>query len=146
MATPDFHDEQLTIEGKGLSGVLILAFFPEQSKEEDYAFLENVLKAANLTPFEEKIFLLHTKNQNLSLSLSSIAKKANVKHLIIFGLNLPNLGISAQLPLYQFVEINDLKMMFSDPVFVIRKDRENKKNQRAAALWQALKTQFLQTT
>ncbi len=143
LAFPNKADHQFTIEGQGQGKILILAYIPQQDKNEDYAFLENVLKAVNLTPLEDKIHLLQSANDKINLSLSRLATKMDSKHILIFGLNLKNLGVRADIPKYQFLKLNKLNILLCDSIGLIREERAAKKNQKAAALWQALKTQFL---
>lgn len=142
---PEQNNTDISVIGKGDASVLILTLFPKESKAEDQSFMENVLKAANLTPLEDKIFHLHIINEHINLSLSHIAQRLNVKSVIIFGLKLEQLGIRAQLAPYQFVHINKLHIMWAHSITMIREDRAAKKNQKAAALWQALKGQYLES-
>lgn len=142
-AYPKGSNTDYTIKGKGTASVLIITHFPEQSKAEDFTFMVNVLKAANLTPVEDKIFHLQAQKENIDISLANIIRQLDVKNVLIFGLKPEHLGIRASLTPYQFVELSNKYILWGHSIATIREERAAKKNQKAAALWQALKGRFL---
>ena len=142
-AYPKDDNTNFTIKGKGTASVLIITHFPEESKEEDFTFMANVLKAANLTPIDDKIFHLQVQKQDVDISLANIIRQLDVKNILIFGFKPQHLGIRAHLTPYQFVELNNKHILWGHSITTIREERAAKKNQKAAALWQALKGRFL---
>lgn len=136
------HDSgDIQCQGSGKKGILVLHSAPELI-EEDREFLTNILKAVQLTPIEENIFLLACPSAN-NLSLVKLCRAQNIHTVFLFGVPLQQVGIRAQLPDYFFTRLGELYLLKAHEIGVIRTEREQQKNQKAAALWQALKAKYL---
>jgi hypothetical protein len=128
-------------QGFGKSGILVIH---DQSElpEEDKTFLENILKAVNLSPVEEHVFLLGCP-AGTHWPLSSICRDNAIHTVYVFGTPLAQVGIRAQVPLYSFTRLGDLSLLRADALRTIRQEREQNKNEKAGLLWQALKVKYL---
>jgi hypothetical protein len=128
-------------QGAGKSGILVVYAAPTLPTE-DQDFLSSVLNAVKLTPLEEHIFLLPCP-AGAHWPLSRICREHAIHTVFLFGLDPAQLGIRAQLPPYAFTQLGDLSLLLAHPLGTIRTEREANKNEKAGALWQALKAKFL---
>ena len=127
--------------GNGTQGILIVVSETELLAK-DQEFLENVLAAAKLTPIAEKVILLHCQPEE-SVDLSSFCRQHDLHTVFIFGHALPLLGIRAQLSWYEFTRLGELSLLRAHALSNIRQDRQQQKNEKAGALWKALKAKYL---
>lgn len=128
-------------QGLGKSGILVI-YDQADLPAEDQIFLENILKAVNLSPIAEHVFLLACPT-SIHWPLSRICRDHAIHTVFIFGAPATQLGIRAQLPLYSFTRLGDLSLLRADALKVIRQEREQNKNEKAGLLWQALKAKYL---
>ena len=138
---PDRSEAAPNWKGRGKAGILVLVPTTD-TLEEDEAFLSNILNAAQLTPLEEKVYLLVCA-AGQRLALAQLCREYQVHTVFIFGYPLPLLGIQAALPWYHFLRIGELSLLQAHPLHVIREERAKNKNEKAGALWKALKAKYL---
>lgn len=127
--------------GAGKSGILVISTASDEA-EADQAFLESILKAAKLSPLDEQVFSLNCAPEE-RLPLAQICQLHQVHTVLIFGHPLPLLGVRAQLPGYTFLRLGELSLLRAHSLKIIRSEREQNKNEKAGALWKALKAKFL---
>jgi hypothetical protein len=127
--------------GKATEGILVIASTPNW-QTTDQAFLESVLAAVKLTPLDAKTLLLVVAPDD-RLDLTSFCRHQAIHTVLIFGHQLPLLGIRAELPWYVFTRLGDLSLLRVHALSTIREEREKNQNEKAGALWKALKSKFL---
>lgn len=128
-------------QGTGKSGILVV-YDQAELPSEDKTFLENILKAVNLSPIEEHVYLLACPTGK-HWPLSRICRNHGIHTIFIFGVDLSQVGIRAQVPPYTFTRLGDLSLLRTDALKTIRQEREQNKNEKAGLLWQALKAKYL---
>lgn len=128
-------------QGAGKSGILVI-HSQEKLPEEDLNFLTSILKAAKLSPVEEQVFLLECPAGD-HWPLSSICRQHAIHSVFVFGTDLKQLGIQAQIPPYSFTRLGDLSLLRAHALSTIRQERAQNKNEKAGLLWQALKAKYL---
>jgi hypothetical protein len=128
-------------KGNGKAGILVLIPASE-TLAEDEAFLINILKAAQLTPLEEQVYLLIC-SPHQRLALAQVCRHHQIHTVLLFGGQLTLLGIQATLPWYHFVRVGELTLLRAHPLKTIREERTQGKNEKAGALWKALKAKYL---
>ena len=128
-------------QGEGKSGILVVHPSPTLP-DQDRDFLAGILKAIDLTPLEEHVFILNCP-EGTHRPLSRLYREHDLRHVFIFGVDPARLGIRAQLPTYEFTRLGEMSFLLAHPLPVIRAERAAKKNEKAGALWQALKAKFL---
>ncbi|MEL7220522.1 MAG: hypothetical protein AAGJ93_04335 [Bacteroidota bacterium] len=138
---PDANSSLPGWRGTGKAGILVL--FPQsESSAEDEAFLANILKAAQLTPLEEQVYLCHLSPQT-RLNLPAVCRQHQIHTVLLFGCDLSTIGVQAELPWYHFLKLGDLSLLRSHSLTTIREERAKEKNEKAGALWRALKAKYL---
>lgn len=141
-AFPEGENQKENWQGAGRSGVLILHDEESGLAAEDEAFLKNILQAAKLSPVEDQAYL-GSCTATSTLPLATVAREHNIQHVFFFGSDPRWAGIQAQLPYYAFTRLGDLSLLRAHPLRQIREERQANKNQKAGALWNALKAKFL---
>ncbi|PSR08552.1 MAG: hypothetical protein C7N36_21820 [Bacteroidetes bacterium] len=127
--------------GKATAGVLVIVTTVNW-QPADQAFLESILAAAQLTPLADKTLLLLVQPDD-RLDLTSFCRHEAIHTVLLFGHPLPLLGIRAELPWYAFTRLGDLSLLRVHALSTIREEREKNQNEKAGALWKALKAKFL---
>ena len=99
--------------------------------DDDRILLGKILEAVQLNVAEVPVFY----------SISDELKRAcfknqHEKHLMVFGLNPKELGLQIEAALYDLVQINNKKILFSHAL------NDLKERERKVALWSALKGMF----
>jgi hypothetical protein len=140
-AFPDSHSGAQFVVGEGRSGILVLHTAAD-ALSENQSLLENVFKAVQLAPASAQLFVLDV-DQVSSVSAVALARHLGANTVYGFGVDWPRVGIRAQLPPYQFVRLGELTFFHAHAIDTIRKDREAKKNEKAGALWNAMKARYL---
>ncbi len=82
-------------------------------------------------------------DQISSVSAVALARHLGANTVYGFGVDWSLAGIRAQLPPYQFVRLGEFTFFHAHAIDTIRKDREAKKNEKAGALWNAMKARYL---
>lgn len=140
---PSKEADNFNTIGQGNSHILIISHSELANKQADKDFIENVFKAAKLSPLETHATLANSDKKDSALAAIQLAKAVDAHTIIIFGNDLKALGIQAQLPAYQFIELNKMNLLWVHSIQTIREERAANKNEKAAALWQALKQKFV---
>lgn len=139
-----YPDANLPLQGwKGQGKAGILAIIPNsETLAEDEAFLANILKAAKLTPLEEQVYLCFLPAKQ-RINLPALCRQQHIHTVFLFGCDFSSIGIQAELPWYHFLKLGDLTLLRSHALNVIREERAKEKNEKAGALWRALKAKYL---
>lgn len=137
-----FPDANQHLEGRANQGVMVIMAGEAKEIEPDKAYLTNILKAAQLTPIEEKVaFLAVSPHQ--SIPLVQLMQAAQCHTALIFGLPPAQAGLQAALQPYVATRLAGYTFLWSHSPATISADRARNDNTKAGALWQALKTLFL---
>ncbi len=137
------HDEgHENVKGQASAEVLIIAQVGDNNSIDNLAFLEKVLEAVQLSPMEKKtaLLLLQASDQ---ISIAGLSRVKSCHTILLFGIDPSAIGIRAELPYYRFTRVSDLQLLRAHSLDVIRAERAQNNNQKAGALWQALKVYFL---
>lgn len=140
-AFPDSDSGAKSVVGEGRSGILVLHTAAD-TLPENLSFLENVFRAVQLAPVSTQLFMLDVDRVS-GVSAVALARHLGANTVYGFGVDWPRVGIRAQLPPYQFVRLGELTFFQAHAVDTVRKDREAKKNEKAGALWNAMKARYL---
>lgn len=108
--------------------------------DEDLPFLQRVLKAAG---YAEGEFHAITWPAGEPLNLSLLIRKLGVNKIILFGQDLPALGLHFQLAPYYPVTLANRTYLVAEPISSITAAKAKGNNTPAAALWRALQQGFL---
>lgn len=127
------------IEGHLNRGILVLSNEADNATGPDN-FLSKILSAVNID--QEKATGLLLLNEQESCWLAPLLNLLNIRYLLSFGIPPSQLGIHIGATLYQPVVINELTIMWADPLSVIRQTREAGDPRRAGALWKAMQQIF----
>ncbi|MEM6396687.1 MAG: hypothetical protein AAF741_10095 [Bacteroidota bacterium] len=155
METPDFIDfkvidlpelgESLKYLAKrgieieaSTSSKQLLVLYKEGSGE---GFLHDILKACGYAEPSEEAWLIPWPAEQ-ALDLTAMVRHLACDKVMLFGQQLPNLGLHLNLGHYSSVKISDVWYVKADDLDTIRDEKNAGKTQKAAALWQALKTHF----
>ncbi|RME97448.1 MAG: hypothetical protein D6772_10400 [Bacteroidetes bacterium] len=132
----------IAIQGAGHRKVLVVLHGPAAADEANIDFLENILKAAQLTPTTEQIYRLDLP-KGVDFALAPCCRVLNIRDVLMFGDCRAQLGIRAQLPPYTFTRIGEVHYLLAQELDQLRAEREQGRKQHAGALWQALKNRYL---
>lgn len=130
------------VEGYANQGIMVVLAGAEADREADIGYLENILKAAQLTPMSEKVALVQLLPEG-SLPLAALLSERQCHTALLFGLPPARAGIRAALSPYAPTRIGGLNLLWCHQLSEIRADRARGDNAKASALWQALKVMFL---
>lgn len=119
---------------------LLIIFRDGEGKLE---FLKSILKAAGYQHPEKELYLLPFSESDASLDLAGLLRHLKVSRAMVFGLSPEPLGYHLRLAPYVPIEINQRWILLADDLADIFSEKEAGKPQKAGALWQAVKAQFL---
>lgn len=137
---PDAAGLAQQVKGQLNRGILVITNEPDNTSGPDN-FLSKILSAVKIDQ-EEATGLLVLTEQTANW-LAPLLHSLKVKYLLTFGISPSQLGIRIEASLYQPVFLNDLTLLWSDPLSVIRQTREAGDPRRAGALWKAMQHLFL---
>lgn len=123
------------LKGKNEKGLLLVA------KEEDFSaenlqFLTKIIAAVKYELEIDTLRLNIPKDQNYGIN--ELLKQEQTKHIIVFGVNPKDLGLSIETIIYQPISINKKTILITHPLEKIKQSQELKK-----ALWASLQQIFL---
>lgn len=116
----------------------LLVLYPDGNNED---FLHGILRACGYASPSEEAWLLPWPSDK-PLDLTALIRYLGSKKLMLFGQQLPNLGLHLNLANYSPVKIVDTWYVQADDLDTIRDEKNAGQTQKAAALWQAIKTHF----
>ncbi len=119
---------------------LLVAYIAGEEREQ---FLFNILRAAGYTNPKEELYLLPLGPGEESQDLSTICRQYQIDQVLIFGLNPKHLGLHLRLGNYVPVQVNQCAFMYGHDLAIIKAEKEDGKPQKAGALWQAIKSNFM---
>jgi hypothetical protein len=105
-------------------------------------FLRRILHAAGYDEPGRQLHLLEL-SVNDPLDLTGLIRTLGVDRVLLFGYDLPSLGLHLRADNYQPVTVADVTYLFADSLEFISRTKENGDNRAAAALWTAIKSAFL---
>ncbi|MEM9261291.1 MAG: hypothetical protein AAGA62_16745 [Bacteroidota bacterium] len=108
--------------------------------DEDLPFVQRVLKAAGYT--EEDFHAVHWE-KGTALNLSLLLRQLNVSKIILFGQDLPTLGLHLQVATNFPVTLAGRTYLVAAPIASITSAKAKGDNGPAAALWRALQQGLL---
>jgi hypothetical protein len=135
---PDVRPVRSEVEGRGASRILVVMAAAVEDRPEEIAYLENIFKAVKLAPLLEHVFLLPVLPGH-PVALSALLGFYACDTVLLFGCSPEIAGIRAPLQPYLFTRLANRQYLWSDSLSTIKREREEDKNEKAAALWSALK-------
>lgn len=100
-------------------------------------FLKKILAAVQINLEKDTLFAEIPVGEPLSLLPACKQKQAG--HILVFGLAPEQLGVAAEIPLYQPRQFYGLYLLFADSLAELEPDRVKK-----GQLWQAMQHMFLE--
>ena len=120
----------------GFARRVFVAVLQEPAYPGGIDFLSKILTAARLNLEKDTLFAAIGATENLALLPAITQKQAQT--ILVFGLPLPQLGIRADIPLYQPQSFYGATFLCADQLSVLEPDKNRK-----GKLWQALQQLFL---
>jgi hypothetical protein len=139
---PTARNGESRLQGSGQRGILIVLAASAAQEEANLHFLENILKAAQLSPAAVNTYRLDLEPGN-TLTLAACCREHHISDVILFGDWCTQLGIRAKLPAYHFTRLGEVYYLLAHDLEQLRTEREQGQSKHAGALWQALKTRYL---
>ncbi|MTB52851.1 hypothetical protein [Lewinella sp. W8] len=106
-------------------------------------FLQRILAAAGYDNPAEQLHLLSWPDPEQSLDLADLTRHLLVSKVILFGQNLPALGLHFQLTDYFPAEIAGKRFLKAPALTEIKSAKEAGNNVPAGSLWKAIQNGFL---
>jgi hypothetical protein len=122
-------------EGRFDRQVLVLAL-DENAAPGNRDFLTKILGAAQLDLNRDCLFAQLPGDE--PFSMPRFIREKHPAQVLVFGLPTAQLGLTAQIPLYQTVEFYGAQWLFADALSTLEPDKAKK-----GLLWTALKALFL---
>lgn len=132
--------DQLPPVGEAVPARPLLVLYDPATENQE--FLHSILKAAGYQSPETEAWLLAWPRQQ-SLDLAALLRHLGTQQLMIFGLDLPPLGLHLQLAPYVPVQLAGNWYLLADGLAEIQAEKAAGKTAKAAALWKAIKSQFM---
>ena len=111
--------------------------------QDNLPFLERILGAAGYTNPADQLHLLAWNNDDGALDLAGLARQLQVSKVILFGQNLPQLGLHFQLTNFFPADIAGKKFLVAPSLAEIKSAKEAGNNGPAGSLWKAIQNGFL---
>ena len=106
-------------------------------------FLQRILGAAGYKDPGTQLHLLEWP-ADVALDLSTLVRTLGVSKVILFGYDLPRLGLHLEVANYFPIEIAGTTYLIADSLEYISQTKEAGDNTAAGALWGGMKEAFLQ--
>lgn len=139
-ASPDKQLQSSDLAGKGGRGIFIV-YEADSSEQAQLDYLEKILAAAKID-MEQDVNILAVPPDG-SIQLNPTAFSSTPQYILLFGVKPKQLGLNYQLPTYHPVTYQGATYLWVDSLATIQEERLAGKNQKAGALWLALKQIFL---
>lgn len=139
-ASPDRQLSTSDLIGQGGRGIFI-AYEVDSAERERLDYLKKILGAAKIEMEQDTKTLAVQPGE--SLQLDTTAFSAFPKYILLFGVKPKQLSLNFQIPAYQPVTYRETTFLWVDSLATIQEERQAGKNQKAGALWLALKQIFL---
>ncbi len=139
-ASPDRQLRSSDLNGQGGRGIFI-AYEVDSAEKERLDYLKKILAAAKIEMEQDTMILAVQPGESLQLDTNAIG--AFPKYILLFGVKPKQLSLNFQIPAYQAVTYRDTTFLWVDSLGKIQEERQAGKNQKAGALWLALKQIFL---
>ena len=130
-------DNQVARDFQAREGRDLLVLF-----EENQAFVERVLSAAGYADIPHQVFLLQRQDK-APLDVSRLVRRLEVSKVLLFGQDLPSLGLHFQVAPYFPVVVAGLRFLVAQSVAEIATAKAEGDNAPAGNLWRALQKGFL---
>ncbi len=134
---PDFAAALRLLAPEAVAGVDVLVVY-----DTDYDFLARVLQAAGFSDPELEVHLLPWTAEQGGIDLAGLLRHLRVKRVILFGQELPALGLHFQVADYFAVQVGGITYLKAPSVNLIATAKANGDNGPAGALWRAIKAGF----
>ncbi len=139
-ASADKQLQSSDLKGKGGRGIFI-AYELSSSQKERLDYLNKILAAAKID-MEQDVNILAVPPES-SIQLKTTAFNSTPRYVLLFGVKPQQLGLNYVLPTYNPVTYQGTTYLWVDSLASIQEERLAGKNQKAGALWLALKQIFL---
>ena len=139
-ASPDRQLRSSDLIGQGGRGIFI-AYEADSAEKERLDYLKKILGAAKIEMEQDTMTLAIQPGE--SLRLDTTAFHTSPKYILLFGVKPKQLSLNFQMRAYQAVTYRDTIFLYVDSLGTIQEERQAGKNQKAGALWLALKQIFL---
>ena len=139
-ASPDRQLRSSDLIGEGERGIFI-AYELDSAEEERLDYLKKILGAAKIVLEQDTTTLAVQAGE--SVQLAPTAFNTFPKYILLFGVKPKQLSLNFQLPIYKPVTYRETTFLCVDSLGTIQEERQAGKNQKAGALWLALKQIFL---
>ena len=120
----------------GFARRVFVATLSEDSEPGTIDFLEKILTAAGLKLEKDTLFVQLSETE--TSSILPVLKDKQAESVLVFGISPKQLGIQAQIPLYQNTPFYGANFLWADKLSALQSDKALK-----AKLWQALQLMFL---
>lgn len=139
-ASPDKQLQSSDLTGNGGRGIFI-AYEIDATEKKRLEYLKKILAAAKID-MEQDVTTLSIQSGE-SIFLNAGAFSTAPRYTILFGVHPRQLSLNFQLPTYTPVTYQGMTYLWVDSLSTIQEERLAGKNQKAGALWLALKQIFL---
>lgn len=139
-ASPDRQLKASDLIGQGGREIFI-AYEVDSAEKERLNYLKKILGAAKIDLEQDTRSLAVQPGE--SVQLDSAAFDAFPAYILLFGVKPKQLSLNFQLSAYQPVVYRETTFLWVDSLGTIQEERQAGKNQKAGALWLALKQIFL---
>ncbi|MBX2877045.1 MAG: hypothetical protein KTR30_33305 [Saprospiraceae bacterium] len=139
-ASPDKQLQPSDLSGKGSRGIFI-AYEADTAEKERLDYLKKILAAAKIDLDQDVNALALDAETSIQLNRSAFATAP--QYILLFGVKPKQLSLNFQLPTYSPVSYQGTTYLCVDSLATIQEERMAGKNQKAGALWLALKQIFL---
>jgi len=130
---PDFDQQALKIEGKGLRSLLVITEADSYDTNEEIT-LKKLVTAIKFD-FDNDIYFIKISKNEL-FSVSNLPLKYN--EMIVFGLLPEQIGLNIEFRMYEILPFEHSRIMISDSIRQINAIPQNKQQ-----LWVKLQEMFL---
>ena len=134
---PDNDEVRRQLSKAGGGGNLLILY------DGDLPFLERVLLAAGYPTPREDCYLLQRDPDAASLSLTELLTDLGVSRALLFGQDLPALGLHFRMAKYVPLTIGTTTYMTCDPVAAISAAKDGGDNKPSRALWGGIQAAFV---
>ena len=139
-ASPDKQLQSSDLKGKGDRGIFI-AYEADAAEKERLEYLKKILVAAKIDMEQDVTTLAIPSGESILLNTAPFTKAPT--YILLFGVQPKQLSLNFQLPTYSPVIYQGTTYLWVDSLGTIQEERLAGKNQKAGALWLALKQIFL---